>query len=238
MALIKLSAIGITNLSGKAGGSVFSHNQGGMYAKNFVVPTNPNTLAQQKARGQFGSMATLYSSLDANVKEGWKQSTVNFPYTNRLGDQKTLSAISLFVSLNSTLEEIGQPVVTTPPTFMAPEQAKGLQVVSEYSATPGASTLVVSGTTFATGTQNTQVLIQATKVHPAESITPQGGYRTIGSTATPSNAFSVDLIDSWQSIYGNLPDSGRIFVKVTPVSILNGQRGASISESGNITAAG
>lgn len=58
-------------IRGKLAGSVFSRNRAGAYIRQFVVPVNPRTLAQDRARGRFAAAAALWHSLDANVKSEW-----------------------------------------------------------------------------------------------------------------------------------------------------------------------
>ena len=63
MAKIKLSAIGITNISGKSGGSVFAHNKNGNYVRRLGIATQPQTAKQTLVRGVFGLFSRMWSDL-------------------------------------------------------------------------------------------------------------------------------------------------------------------------------
>ena len=115
MALIKMSSIGITNLSGKAGGSVYAHNRGGAYVRNFAVPSNPQTQAQSAARAAFGAFASAWRTLSQEVRDGWKAAAENFPYIDRFGDSKIMSGENLYISLNRNLELVGESALAEPP---------------------------------------------------------------------------------------------------------------------------
>src|SRR5690606_17722677 len=107
MALIKMSSIGITNLSGKAGGSVYARNRGGNYIRNFVMPSYTKTFAQMAARSAFGNLSSQWRVLAADLQNAWNQAAPSFPYKNRFGDEKVLSGFGLYQSLNRNLQVIG-----------------------------------------------------------------------------------------------------------------------------------
>lgn len=106
MALIKLTAI-VDNISGKLNGTVFARNKGGHYMRSKSNPTNPQTTAQAGVRAAFGSVASAWRGLTQQQRESWNAGAENFPYTNRLGDTKTLSGFALHQKLNSNLNAAG-----------------------------------------------------------------------------------------------------------------------------------
>lgn len=103
MARIKFSSIGITNIVGKAGGSVYSTNKGGAYFKNFVKPSNPKTSAQQSVRAIFGAIASSWRLLTDPQRKGWEEASKEFPYKDVFGDTKQLSGAGLHQKLNGNL---------------------------------------------------------------------------------------------------------------------------------------
>lgn len=58
-------------VSGKLDGAVYSRNRGGYYMKRFSKPLNPNSSAQNKARTNFGTAATVWHSLTDIQKAQW-----------------------------------------------------------------------------------------------------------------------------------------------------------------------
>lgn len=115
MARIKFSSIGITNIVGKAGGSVYSTNKGGAYFKNFVKPSNPKTQAQQAVRAMFGAIAAAWRLLTDDQRKGWDKASVDFPYKDVFGDNKTLSGAGLHQKLNGNLTAANLPLITDAP---------------------------------------------------------------------------------------------------------------------------
>lgn len=107
MALIKMSSIGITAISGKAGGSVFSRNRGGEYFKNFVMPTNTITAARQAVRATFGALASAWRTLTQSERNTWIEQAPNYLRTNAFGDKKQLQPNALFVGQNTNLLNAG-----------------------------------------------------------------------------------------------------------------------------------
>jgi len=59
-------------LRGKIGGTVYSRNKAGAYARAKVTPVNPQTVQQQTARYRFGNMSILYQALTTAAKDCWQ----------------------------------------------------------------------------------------------------------------------------------------------------------------------
>lgn len=59
-------------LRGKIGGTVYSRNKSGAYARAKVTPVNPQTVIQQEARYRFGNMSILFQSLSEAQKGCWQ----------------------------------------------------------------------------------------------------------------------------------------------------------------------
>lgn len=113
MALIKMSSVGITAISGKAGGSVYSRNRGGEYVKNFVMPTNTITQARQAVRSIFGSLASAWRALSQQQRNTWIEQAPNYLRTNAFGDKKQLQPNALFVGQNTNLLNAELPKINT-----------------------------------------------------------------------------------------------------------------------------
>lgn len=128
-ALIKMSSIGITAISGKAGGSVYSRNRGGEYVKNFVMPTNTFSEARQAVRAVFGAISSGWRQLGQNDRNTWIEAAPLYLRTNAFGDQKQLSPNALYVGQNQNLANADLPLINT---IGAPEGTNA--VVSVNSA--------------------------------------------------------------------------------------------------------
>lgn len=114
MAKIKFSAIGITNMSGKSGGSVFAFNRAGSYVRRWAKPTNPMSDLQTAVRQAFGASARAYGSLTEAQRNAWKQFGIDNPRVDRLGDSRAMQAMQAFISANQNRNTIGLQAVDEP----------------------------------------------------------------------------------------------------------------------------
>ena len=114
MAKIKLSAIGITNISGKSGGSVFAHNKNGNYVRRLGVPTQPNTHSQTLVRSVFGALARSWNQLDEVARNAWKDWGLANPKVDQFGDSRPLTGRQAYISANSNLRSVGLAEISNP----------------------------------------------------------------------------------------------------------------------------
>jgi len=92
----------IGELSGKLGGNVFARNRGGAYIRQYVVPIDPRSIAQQTARAKFGTSASSYHSLNETQKAEWSNFATNVfnPKTGKMG---VPSGFNAFVALQNAV---------------------------------------------------------------------------------------------------------------------------------------
>lgn len=117
MAKIKLSAIGITNISGKSGGSVFAHNKNGNYVRRLGIPTQSQTHSQTLARSVFGVLARSWNQLNESARNAWKDYGLANPKVDQFGDSRPLTGRQAYISANSNLNTVGLPFITKPSVF-------------------------------------------------------------------------------------------------------------------------
>jgi hypothetical protein len=132
-------------LSGSIGGWTFSHNRGGRYVRQRVVPTNPSSAKQQLARASLSSSAKLWTTLTAVQRSQWAVYAQEHPVPNRLGEMITLSGFGWYCRANGLLRSIGLTVRSIPPDLETPPSlltasgvivAGGATVTVSYTATP------------------------------------------------------------------------------------------------------
>ena len=104
---VKYSAIGITNMSGKSGGSVAAFNRHGAYIRRWAKPTNPQSNLQTAVRSTFGGWSRAYGQLSQATREAWKLFGQEHPRKDRLGDSRPMSALNAFMSVNQNREIAG-----------------------------------------------------------------------------------------------------------------------------------
>lgn len=103
MALVKTGG-GVTDIRGSIGGTTFSRNKYGAYARTRTVPVNPKTVAQTKVRSVVASMIDIWkNTLTAAQRAAWAVYAANVPVLNRLGDSVNLSGWNMFCRTNSAL---------------------------------------------------------------------------------------------------------------------------------------
>lgn len=122
MALIKFGQ-GIANISGKVGGSVFSHNRFGAYVRNFAVPVNPNSDRQAAARARVAQLSEYWNTqLTDEQRAAWGVYAANVSVLNRLGDSIYLTGFNHYIRSNAAILAVGGTRVDDGPTvFTLPE---------------------------------------------------------------------------------------------------------------------
>jgi len=162
MALIKMSSIGITNLSGKAGGSVYSRNRGGSYVKNFVMPVNTFSEARQLVRASFGAISAGWRLLSNTERQSFINQAANYPTLNALGDTNVLSGNSLYVMLNKNLVNAGLPQITEAQAPLGTNAISGETTFPIYNLGLGASFTFDDTLQFDNASQLNEYVFEAT----------------------------------------------------------------------------
>lgn len=236
MALIKLSSIGITNISGKAGGSVYAHNRGGQYVRNFAVPSNPQSQAQQAVRNTFGGFAAQWRTLTGEQRQAWRQAAASFPVLNPFGEERILSGIALFVQLNNTLATLaGTTPLTFPPAPAGTNSLTAMSVVATQNATDDGLIMTVSGTVGDIATLDTRYAIYATPpISPGiENATNRMRYIQF---LTPSGVNAgQDIAADYVNRFGEIPTGSALQFRAVPINVNTGERGAPFFFPGEVT---
>lgn len=177
MALIKTTAI-VDAISGKLQGTVFAKNKGGDYMRGRGKVLQPDTPAQMAARGLFGAISAAFALLLRSQIEQWKDFATLHPYTNRLGDQRVLTAKAMFQKVNTNLALANAQTagaITTldvPPVWLGVPFIDADSVLARYPFTidanePASSTGEVNiQYDSRVGTSDIKMLIYATPVLP------------------------------------------------------------------------
>lgn len=115
MARIKWSAIGITNASGKSGGSVFSHNRAGAYVRRWAKPVNKQSDRQTEMRSLWGNVSQQWGRLSDEEVNLWKSAAQNTTVTDGFGDTRSMTGFSLFMRTNQNRTHgMGLPITQIP----------------------------------------------------------------------------------------------------------------------------
>ena len=114
---------GISAMSGKLSGNVFARNKGGAYARNWVKPTNPSTVAQQNQRNTLALKSAAWRTLTDGERNSWKSWADDNPVLDRLGASIVLTGAQGYTKININRDNASDAATqsTTPsaPTFVA-----------------------------------------------------------------------------------------------------------------------
>lgn len=123
-----LLSFGASGQIGKT--QVYSKWKGRPYARRYIIPSNPNTVAQQGVRGVFKFLNDLWKYLPAGAINGWELYAQSSQITARNGWLK-----------QNTAALIGD--VNLANLIFSPSAKSGLQAAS-MTVTPGAGQLTVA----------------------------------------------------------------------------------------------
>lgn len=218
MAKIKLTAF-LADIRGKVSGTVFSKNRSGAYARTKVSPINAQTVRQSAVRSAFTAFAQAFRSLTSTQINSWNSAVSNFTSTDVFGDVKTPSGINLYTKLNMNLAQVGVSPISDPPLPSEIPAVNSLALTA--NGTVPAVSLAFTPTPVPT---DTAFIVEATApVSPGKSFV-KSEYRQItflnAAATSPANLLSV-----YAAKFGNPITGQKIFVRVTPVNKLTGQRG-------------
>lgn len=237
MAKIKLSAIGITNLSGKAGGSVFSKNKGGSYMKNFVVPNNPQTASQSLQRSNFGGLSSAWRGLTQEQRRSWISSAINFPYIDVFGDSKNLSGNSLFISLNRNLSNAQEENILSAPNPQGTQPVVTLPTFGAVLNTTSGNSSVTIRATLGEAVASATVFL----VYMTANVSPginnySGRYRLVSVVDSADIVTPTILSPEYRAIFGDNSVGSSIGLKIIPINSVTGEAGAAFFSRTLVTA--
>lgn len=90
-----------TKAGGRLGSMVATMNKSGLCMRNWVVPANPNTSAQQGVRGTLKTLAVAWSStLTVAQRAAWEAYAATLTFVSKLGTPYTISGFDAYVMGN------------------------------------------------------------------------------------------------------------------------------------------
>ena len=113
MPKIKLSAL-VSDMKGKANGSVFSSNAGGVYYRNNPSGGGKKSAKWDKQKSLFSSLSTQWRALSSVQQDAWRAIVGDYPTKNAFSDVRIPSGYELFMRLNGSLSSVGFPLLSSP----------------------------------------------------------------------------------------------------------------------------
>lgn len=126
----------VGEIRGSVGGTTFSRNRFGPYARQRSVPVNPNSGRQVGARARLAAAADIWSSVLSVVqRDAWRLFGDNVAWINGLGMPVSLPGFQHFIREHSAFVQAGVAVVLDGPVIFTLPQADPAFVASISEAT-------------------------------------------------------------------------------------------------------
>jgi hypothetical protein len=135
----------ISKLSGTAADAVAASWKGIQYVRQYVVPQNPNSAAQQLVRNTIARLNPLWQTLGTLASAAWTYKATGLP----------LSAWNLFTQKNFVAEKAGTALLVTP-------YRSDVQGLGACTGNPGANKIIAFSwfAGFADPTDNVEFLVR------------------------------------------------------------------------------
>lgn len=240
LALIATTAI-VDSISGSVRSTVFAKNKGGAYIRGKGTVLNPNTALQSGVRSIFTLISQKWSALSESQRNSWNGKTTDFPYQNRLGQQRELTGKALFQKLNNNLLNIGQDLIETAPL---PASVIGFTAVYKPFEINTTAETIVFGVNFDGAPEKSAIIMEATPPLSPGVTNAENQFRKVavigsGDLANNDSVNSSDFDTTAQTTYEQLvhrfgtPAVGeKIFIRFKAVNIVTGQAGTYFKTSG------
>lgn len=162
MARVKYSAIGVTDIKGTSGGTVFQGALGGGVIRRRVKPVNTRSNAQVEQRAKFAQNAQAWRALTVAQRAAWEGAakTGDWPFKTLMGDTFNGSGAQLYSMVNGNILAAEGTVISVP----AMKVGLGDALLTSITFDPSTNSVAVnfSGTigedealiVFATGPQS------------------------------------------------------------------------------------
>jgi len=134
----------VGQISGRIGGSIFSHNRGGAYIRNGAIPTKSTTTPATQAKARLAAASMAWQGLTSDQRLGWGAFSVQNPTINRLGSKITLSGHQQYVRNFCRCDRAGVATLADPPVGEAPATLTALTLSLDIGA--GAFTAIYTAT--------------------------------------------------------------------------------------------
>lgn len=98
---------GVGAISGSIGGTTFSHNRGGPYARRRAIPTNPGTQQQSDVRATLSQLASRWRDTLSEVqRQAWDTYALNVPLPNAHGEPRNVGGLGMYVRSNVGRDQV------------------------------------------------------------------------------------------------------------------------------------
>lgn len=217
MAKVKFGG-GVALLRGTIGGTIFSNNKGGNYAKNYNTPTNPQTVKQQAVRATFSTLATAWGGLTQAQRDAWITQAATIEFINSVGDPYYLSGNGLFQKSNQTMLSAGQAVLEDcPGQFKVPDSP----AIFTIAGSEGGASLTITSDD-ATVPAGYMFLIDGSPQSGAGRTNNNSVFKRLGAFDSAANFDAENVHNIYGTVFGADLEGQRIELRVQSMDKENG----------------
>ena len=203
-------------VSGRVGGTIFSHNRGGAYIRNGVVPVLVQSGYTENARNALAACARAWGALTAEERQNWAAYTVENPVVNRLGQKKTLSGHMAYNALNTRLVQAGETPLDVPPNSGSPAPLTDL--TADIDVSDGTAILTFAPTPLAAGRR---LMVWGCVVNKPGVNYVANKYRLLTYSAA-AQATGLDIQSALNARFGALQAGDRVFLRAQVLDTATG----------------
>jgi hypothetical protein len=202
----------VSEISGKIAATIYTRNRGGNIIRNRRTPINRRSVLQSVRRQGLGNLASSWRGLTEANRGSWNGATGNFPYQNTLGETKFLSGEQLYIQFNQNLLLIGEATVVSAPAPFA--FATFTIALTAADATPALSLAFTPDPLTASNFFN---VFATPNLSPGIAAPNASKFRYL-ETVDPAATSPVDLLATFQGLFGDPVETQKIFVEIRPVA--------------------
>jgi hypothetical protein len=229
---------GVSQMSGKQGGTVFSRNKSGAYTRTNRKGTNPNTASQQSRRANFRAASRYFRTLSAVQQQSFKDNAINYPQIDRLGQTVTLSGAQLANKFANLLklqglgldpQEMGSPLFLASPLSLAIGSTTVAGVITVLTI-DALFTDSGGGDTDSIGGDYTVVLKASKLMGNGFTAPKKKDFRVIAVLDGSEVLTNFDIKAAYQAVYGLgvVGGDNKMFISISTVSKLTPQSSAAL----------
>ena len=218
----------IAAASGSVGGTVFSHNAGGMYTRNRSIPTVSTTAAAMAAKARLGGQSVAWKALTDAQRLTWKQWAAANPRINTLGASHILPANAAYIGLATRMVLIGESPAVAPPTIPAPNPLSTL--TGTFDIGVGAFELAFLPTPLGA---TEKLFIRAT-VQNSDSINYVNNLLRYVGVSAAAQATGYDASAQIEAVFGTLLVGQIVTMFVSVISDASGQLSPPLRVEGTV----
>lgn len=215
MALFK-PGVAISQASGRVGGTIFSHNRGGMYMRNGTKPKVVVSDAAMEQKAIMGVCSRAWATLDNSQRAAWRTWAVENPVINRLGESRTLSGSQAYNQINARLLRCGGSALSLPPIGGPPVPLTTLSAAAD--ASDGTLVLTFAATPIPA---NTAYMVWGCPVN-SEAVTYYKNRMVLVSILPATTATGADIGSDWEGRFGSLIEGQNLKLEAQAISLTTG----------------